>query len=76
MFRVAPGPPIWQCCPEFRRRVHLLTGLPFTAVISAHEAVAGFADPNFILLLGDAGPHPILATRFAITVVPWLYPLR
>jgi len=45
----------------------MLTGLPFTAVISAREAVAGFADPNIILLLGDAGPHPSLTTRFAIT---------
>jgi hypothetical protein len=52
------------------------TELPFTGVISAREAAAGFANPNSILLLGDAGPHPILTTRFAITVVPWLYPLR
>jgi hypothetical protein len=54
----------------------MLTGLPFTGVSSAREAVAGFANPNIILLLGDAGPHPVLTTRFAITVVPWLYPLR
>ncbi len=51
----------------FGRRVHMLTRLPFTAVISAREAVAGFADPNIILMLGDAGPQPILAIRFAIT---------